>query len=130
VPAERHSSGLYSNSCYYVFNYSIQLQLGGLPPSILSPRLKPHRPNSAYEMVPTLSMIHIACLSDQELDHRYQYNYYLQSLSPMYSLLLYLTRAAGEVTVGRSWRRTWHASQTLRHNHAHPGLTTQKKADL
>ena len=25
VPAERHSSGLDSNSCYYVFNYSIQL---------------------------------------------------------------------------------------------------------
>ena len=25
VPAERHSNGLDSNSCYYVFNYSIQL---------------------------------------------------------------------------------------------------------
>jgi len=25
VPAERHSSGLDSNSCYYVFNYSIQM---------------------------------------------------------------------------------------------------------
>ena len=25
TPAERHSSGLDSNSCHYVFNYSIQL---------------------------------------------------------------------------------------------------------